>query len=79
MSALLPESNVPVCDGTKRVIFRWKVPLNLSRISSQSTELQKEIHALVNEFFNDDDGLIYDWNTEGLMLSLVANCCPPLR
>jgi hypothetical protein len=65
MSALLPESNVPVCDGTKRVIFRWKVPLNLSRISTQSEELQKEIHALVNEFFTDDDGLIYDWNTEG--------------
>jgi hypothetical protein len=55
MSALIPDSNVPVCDGTKRVIFRWKVPINLSRISSQSTELQKEIHAL-----------IYDWNEEGL-------------
>jgi hypothetical protein len=66
MSALIPDSNVPVCDGTKRVIFRWKVPINLSRISSQSTELQKEIHALINEFFTDEDGFIYDWNEEGL-------------
>jgi hypothetical protein len=67
VSALIPpESNTPVCDGTKRVLFRWKLPIELSRISSQSTEIQKEIHTVVNEFLCDDDGGIYDWNQEGV-------------
>ena len=79
MSALLPDSNVPVCDGTKRVIFRWKVPINLSRISSQSTEIQKEIHALINEFFTDDDGFIYDWNDEGVDKHNVVSKLSPLE
>ena len=65
ISALIPESDVPVCDGTKRVSFRWKLPIELSRISTQSTEIQKEIHTVVNEFLSDDDGCIYDWNQEG--------------
>ena len=79
MSALLPDSNVPVCDGTKRVIFRWKVPINLSRISSQSTEIQKEIHALISEFFTDDDGFIYDWNDEGVDKHNVVSKLSPLE
>ena len=48
LSALIPESNIPVCDGTKRVVFRWKLPIELSRISSQSTEIQNEIYTVVN-------------------------------
>jgi hypothetical protein len=65
MSALIPESDTPVCDGTKRVCFRWKVPIELSRISTQSTEIQKEIHTVLNEFLSDEDGCVYDWNHEG--------------
>ena len=64
LSALIPESNTPVCDGTKRVVLRWKLPIELSRISTQSTEIQKEIHTVLNEFICDDDGCIYDWNQD---------------
>jgi hypothetical protein len=66
LSALIPASNIPVCDGTKRVVFRWKLPTELSRISMQSTEIQKEIHTVLNEFICDEDGSIYDWNQESV-------------
>jgi hypothetical protein len=69
MSALIPESShvPPVYNhGAKRACFGWKVPIALSRISSQSAELQTKMHTMVNEFFRDDNGFIYDWNQEGI-------------
>ena len=77
ISALISESNVPVCDGTKRVCFRWKLPLELSRISSQSNEIQTEIYTVLSEFFSDDDGSIYDWNQEGIDRNNVISKLSP--
>ena len=77
MSALIPESHVPVCDGTKRVCFRWKLPIELSRISSQSTEIQSEIYTVLNEFFSDYDGSIYDWSQEGVDRNTVISKLSP--
>jgi hypothetical protein len=64
-SVLLPSSNVPVCDGTYRVTLRWKTTLNIKRISQQAQEMKDEIHALLADIFEDDDGLLYKWQQTG--------------
>ena len=64
-SVLLPASNVLVCDGTYRVTLRWKTTLDIKRISQQAQEMKDEIHALLADLFEDDDGLLYKWQQTG--------------
>jgi hypothetical protein len=64
-SVLQQSLNVPVCDGTHRVTLRWKTKLDLSRISRQTQELKEEIYTLLNDIFDDDDGLLYKWQQDG--------------
>ena len=59
MSALLPASNVPVCDGTYRVTVRWKFSMEVNRISRQVSEMKNAIYQMLNELFKDDDGFLY--------------------
>ena len=64
-SVLLPSSNVPVCDSTYRVTLRWKTTLDIKRISQPAQETKDEIHALLADLFEDDDGLLYKWQQTG--------------
>ena len=65
MSALLPSSNVPVCDGTYRVTVRWKFSMDVNRISRQASEMKDAIYNMLNELFSDDDGYLYNWSDDG--------------
>ncbi|KAI2500342.1 hypothetical protein MHU86_14150 [Fragilaria crotonensis] len=66
MSALIPNLNVPVNDGTMRVILRWKTTVEVSRLSQSSSQMTATIYGLLNELFTDEDGLLYKWSDEGL-------------
>ena len=63
-SVLEQSLNVPVCDGTHRVTLRWKTKLDLFK-TSQTQALKEEIYKLLNDIFDDTDGLLYPWQQEG--------------
>ena len=63
-SVLEQSLNIPVCDGTHRVTLRWKTTLDLNKISSQTQAIKDEILKLLNDIFDDDDGLLYPWLQE---------------
>ena len=65
MSALMPSLNVPVCDGTYRVTVRWKLSMELNRISRQASEMKEAIYTMLIELFTDDDGHLYKWSDDG--------------
>jgi hypothetical protein len=67
MSALIPNSNVPINDGTIRISLRWKTNSEVVSLalSQKSNELSAEIHSLLNDIFRDEDGLLYRWTDEG--------------
>ena len=65
MSTIIPNLNVPVCDGTHRVTIRWKMPVEISRISRQAAELKEAIYKLLHELFRDEDGHLYNWTDDG--------------
>ena len=64
-SVLIPNLNVPVCDGTYRVTLRWKTSININRISKQQEDLKDEIYEILDDLFDDDDGMLYKWQQEG--------------
>ena len=64
-SVLIPNLSVPVSDGTYRVTLRWKTSIDISRINHQASELKDEIYDLLDDLFDDDDGLLYKWQSEG--------------
>ncbi|KAI2501622.1 hypothetical protein MHU86_12820 [Fragilaria crotonensis] len=67
MSALIPNSNIPINDGTLRISLRWKTTADVVSlaISQQSQKLSDTIHLLLNDIFRDEDGLLYLWKDEG--------------
>ena len=65
MSAIIPNLNVPVCDGTHRVTIRWKMPIEISRVSRQASEMKEAIYKLLTELFRDEDGHLYNWTDDG--------------
>jgi hypothetical protein len=67
MSALIPNSNVPINDGTIRISLRWKTNSEVVSLalSQKSNALSAEIHSLLNDVFRDEDGLLYRWTDEG--------------
>ncbi|KAI2491326.1 hypothetical protein MHU86_23235 [Fragilaria crotonensis] len=66
MSALIPNLNVPVNDGTIRITLRWKTSVEVSRLTQSSLQMTASIYAPLNELFSDKDGLIYKWDDEGM-------------
>ena len=64
-SVLIPDLNVPVCDGTYRITLRWKTSLDLNKISTQSQEMKEGIYNLLTELFSDEDGMLYKWQQPG--------------
>jgi hypothetical protein len=66
MSALIPNLNIPVNDGTIRISLRWKTTADVVLLSQNSTQLSAEVHSLLNDIFHDDDGLLYRWADEGM-------------
>jgi hypothetical protein len=64
-SVLIPDLNVPVCDGTYRITLRWKTSLDLTKISTQSKEMKEGIYNLLKELFADEDGMLYKWQQPG--------------
>ena len=67
MSALIPNLNIPINDGTIRISLRWKPPADVVALalSQKSSALSAEIHSLLNDIFRDEDGLLYRWTDEG--------------
>ncbi len=69
--------NVPVCDGTHCVTLRWKTKFDLSRIFRQNQELQEENYNLLNDIFDDHDGLLHKWHTDGTAhYNLISKLTP---
>jgi hypothetical protein len=66
MSALIPNLNIPVNDGTIRILLRWKTTADAVSLSHNSTKLSAAIHLLLNDIFHDEDGLLYRWADEGM-------------
>ena len=62
-SVLIPNLDVPVCDGTYRVTLRWKTSLDMTRTARKTQELKEEIYKLLNDIFGDDDGFLYTGST----------------
>jgi hypothetical protein len=52
-SVLLPNSKVPMNDGTNRITFRWKASIDFRNVSSQSSKMNEEIYTFLNEIFAD--------------------------
>ena len=65
-SVLIPTLNVPMNDGTHRITIRWKTTIDVHKVSSQSSQMNLEIHNLLKELFSDEDGHIYQWGTPGI-------------
>lgn len=66
MSALIPNLNVPVNNGTIQITLRWKTSVEVSHLTQSSLQMTVSIYALLNELFSDEDGLIYKWDDEGM-------------
>ena len=66
MSALIPNLNIPVNDGTMRVTLRWTTTFEVARLSQDSTQMIDAIYAMLNDIFTDDDGMLYRWEEEHL-------------
>ena len=62
---LIPNLNVPVCDGTYSITLRWKTSLDIIRISIQSQEMNEGIYNLLKELFADEDGMLNKWQQPG--------------
>ena len=65
-SVLIPTLNVPMNDGTHRITIRWKTTIDVRKVSSQSSQINLEIHNLLKELFSDEDGHMYQWGTPGI-------------
>ena len=72
-SVLMASSNIPVCDGTHRVTIRWKLPLEVNRISRQAAEMKEAISSMLKELFRDDDGYLYQWTDDGTNKFMVIS------
>ncbi|KAI2496014.1 hypothetical protein MHU86_18487 [Fragilaria crotonensis] len=66
VSALIPNLNVPVNDGTMRITLRWHTKVEVSRLSKNSSQMTASIYDLLTELFKDEDGLLYKWDDEGM-------------
>jgi hypothetical protein len=66
VSALISNLNVPVNNGTMRIILRWHTTVEVSRLSQSSSQMTSSIYTLLKELFNDEDGLLYKWDDEGM-------------
>ncbi|KAI2501871.1 hypothetical protein MHU86_12563 [Fragilaria crotonensis] len=77
ISAIIPNTNVPVNDGTYRITIGWKTKIDPTNNSRQAASLSKSIYDFLNDLFSDDDGLLYHWGTEGLeRYNLISNMTP---
>ena len=65
-SAIIPNLDVPLNDGTHRITLRWKVDFDLSNTSKQAANLTSRIYELIDGMFSDDDGLLYKWGKDDL-------------
>ena len=67
-SALIPNLNIPVNDGTIRISLRWKTTSDIVSLalSQKSNQLYTAIHSLLKDLFSDDDGLLYRWKDDGM-------------
>ncbi|KAI2490879.1 hypothetical protein MHU86_23702 [Fragilaria crotonensis] len=65
-SALVPNSSIPLNDGTHRVTFRIKMDLDVRQLDKKSAELSQSIYDFLVKIFQDDDGMLYNWHSDGL-------------
>ena len=77
MSVLIPDSKVPVCDGTYRVTFRLTVSAAQMSNYRDTSKLKEEVYVFLNEIFNDDHGSLYNWNHKGTdQLNSISKMTP---
>jgi hypothetical protein len=78
MSVLMPQSKVPVCDGTYRVIFKLKISdSGIMQRFRNPTTMKEEIHKFLNELFKDGDGSLYKWDQPGTDSSSLISTLSP--
>ena len=76
-SVLIPNSRVPMNDGTNRITFRWKATIDFHKVSSQSSKMNDKIYSFLNDIFFDDDGHLYQWGIEGVdKFKLISGMSP---
>jgi hypothetical protein len=66
---LIPNWNIPVNDGTIRILLRWKTTSDVVSLalSQKSNQQSTTIHSLLKDLFSDDDdGLLYRWKDDGM-------------
>ncbi len=65
-SALVPNNNIPLNDGTHRVTFRMKMSFDTKHIDKQSADTTQTIYNFLKTILPEDDGMLYNWHSEGL-------------
>ena len=68
-SALQPDLNVPVNDGTYRLTFRWNPKRDFTCYNKQSTTWLNDVHAMLCDLFPSDDCFFYRWESTDLQMS----------
>ncbi|KAI2489319.1 hypothetical protein MHU86_25270 [Fragilaria crotonensis] len=66
-SALIPNSKVPMNDGTHRVTIRMKMTIDTKDMDKTKTEIFNTILELLAAIFSEDDGYIYRWSRDELL------------
>jgi hypothetical protein len=65
-SARVPDSHIPLNDGTHRITFRMKMTIDARLVDKQSPEISQSIYNFLENIFHDADGMLYNWNSAGL-------------
>jgi hypothetical protein len=65
-SAIIPNLNVPMNDGTHRVTIRMKTTSDTTDMEKTKTEIQNTTLELLSALFSEEDGYIYRWSRDEL-------------
>ncbi|KAI2490362.1 hypothetical protein MHU86_24202 [Fragilaria crotonensis] len=70
---LKPFQNVPVNDGTHRLTVRWKPEGGIQQYEHDKQQLNTAIHTLLSSVLEDNDGMLYRWESKDLQASAVMS------
>ncbi len=65
-SALIPNLNVSLNDGTHRVTFRMQIHIDTNDMAKATNEAYNTIHEFLATVFHEKDGHIYRWTRDDL-------------
>ena len=64
---------VSVNDGTHRVKIKWTLNDDVTQYESDTTKLNESIRELLLAMFQDDDGMLYRWQSDDLTKSSIPS------